>query len=121
MELDQNEFLEFMMLDRGEPQLVTKSELLERVRGYGLAISDRQLTFYVTEGLLPKSIRAGSRAGVYPRKVVSLLSWILRFREMGVPLEAIKELIPVWKFLMKCRNDGVLDLQQFEDGERAMR
>jgi DNA-binding transcriptional MerR regulator len=112
--LDQNDFLEFLMLEPGEPQLVTKSELLEKVKSRGLAISARQLTFYVTEGLLPKSVRVGSRAGVYPLQVVDLLSWILRSREMGIPVEAIKELIPLWKYLMRSRNDGILDLAEFE-------
>jgi DNA-binding transcriptional MerR regulator len=112
--LDQNDFLEFLMLEPGEPHLVTKSELLEKVKERGLAISDRQLTFYVTEGLLPKSVRVGSRAGAYPMQVVNLLSWILRSREMGIPVEAIKELIPLWKYLTRCRNDGILDLAEFE-------
>jgi DNA-binding transcriptional MerR regulator len=112
--LDQNDFLEFLMLEPGEPHLVTKSELLERVRQRGLAISDRQLTFYVSEGLLPKSVRVGSRAGVYPMQVVNLLSWILRSREMGISVEAIKELVPLWKYLTRCRNEGMLDLAEFE-------
>jgi DNA-binding transcriptional MerR regulator len=112
--VDQNDFLEFLQLEHGEPHLVTKSELLERVRQGGYSISDRQLTFYVSEGLLPKSVRVGSRAGAYPAPVVSLLSWILRAREMGVSVEAIKELIPVWKFLMRARKQGLIDLAELE-------
>jgi DNA-binding transcriptional MerR regulator len=112
--VDHSEFLEFLELDGGEPRLVTKSELLAAVRQRGFPISDRQLTFYVTEGLVPKSVRVGSRAGAYPRLVVSLLTWILRFREMGVPIEAIKELVPTWKFLIRSRNEGRLDLAEFE-------
>jgi hypothetical protein len=51
---------------------------------------------------------------VYPKLVVELLAWILRARQMGVPVEAIKELVPVWKFLIGVRGDGLLDLAQFE-------
>jgi hypothetical protein len=54
--VEQNDFLEFLQLEQGEPRLVTKSELLEQIRAQGLTISDRQLTFYVTEGLVPKSV-----------------------------------------------------------------
>jgi DNA-binding transcriptional MerR regulator len=116
--VDQNDFLEFLRLEGGEPHLVTKSELLSMIREEGLTITDRQLTFYVTEGLIPRSVRVGSRAGVYPRLVVELLSWVLRAREMGVPIEAIKELVPVWKFLAGARKEHLLDLAQFEDVAR---
>jgi DNA-binding transcriptional MerR regulator len=112
--VDHSEFLEFLQLGGGEPRLVTKSELLAEVRERGFPISDRQLTFYVSEGLLPRSVRVGSRAGAYPSLVVDLLTWILRFREMGVPIEAIKELLPVWKSLIRARNEGRLDLAEFE-------
>jgi len=111
---DHSEFLEYLQLACGEPRLVTKSELLASVRARALPISDRQLTFYVTEGLLPRSVRVGSRAGAYPKSVVNLLTWILRFRERGVPVEAIKELLPVWKFLVRSRNEGRLELAEFE-------
>lgn len=77
-------------------------------------VSDRQLTFYVSEGLIPKSVRVGTRAGVYPRIVVELLSWILTARDRGVPIEAIKELIPVWKFLVRARRERRMDLMELE-------
>jgi DNA-binding transcriptional MerR regulator len=112
--VDHSEFLEYLQLEGGEPRLITKSELLAEVRERGIPISDRQLTFYVSEGLLPRSVRVGSRAGAYPSLVVSLLTWILRFRETGVPIEAIKELLPVWKFLIRARNEKRLDLAEFE-------
>jgi DNA-binding transcriptional MerR regulator len=114
MALDHNEFLEFLQLEGAEPRLVTKSELLAHVRGLGFPISDRQLTFYVSEGLMPRSVRVGTRAGAYPCLVVSLLTWVLRFREMGVPIEAIKELVPVWKFLVRARSQDRLDLAEFD-------
>lgn len=111
----EHDFLEYLQLAGGdEPQLVTKSELLALVRERGGPISDRQLTFYVSEGLIPKSIRVGSRAGAYPRVVVDLLVWVLRSREQGLSVEAIKELLPVWKLLMRARRDGRLELSELE-------
>ena len=111
----ENDFLEYLQLDVGdEPRLVTKSELLTQVRKRGGSISDRQLTFYVSEGIVPKSVRVGSRAGAYPRAVVNLLVWILRAREQGLSVEAIKELLPVWKFVMRARRDQRLELAELE-------
>jgi len=112
--VDQNEFLEFLQMEAGEFSLVTKSELVAAVRERGFSISDRQLTFYVSEGLLPRSVRVGSRAGAYPRLVISLLTWILRCREMGVPVDAIKELLPVWKYVVRARRDHRVDLAELE-------
>lgn len=111
----ENDFLEYLQLDGGnEPRLVTKSELLAEVRDRGGAISDRQLTFYVSEGLIPKSVRVGSRAGAYPKVVVDLLVWVLRSREQGLSVDAIKELLPVWKFVMTARRERRLDLAELE-------
>lgn len=114
MALEPNGFLEYLELQGGDPELVTKSELISRVRAAGYPVSDRQLTFYVTEGLLPRSVRVGSRAGAYPAIVVQLLKWILRARDGGIPIEALKELLPVWKFLIRARSEKLLDLAELE-------
>lgn len=113
MSLDEDGFMDYLQL-QGSSELVTKSELISEVRRRGNPVSDRQLTFYVSEGLIPKSVRAGTRAGVYPRVVVQLLSWILTARDRGVPIEAIKELIPVWKFLVRARRERRMDLVELE-------
>jgi len=114
MAIEENGFFEYLQLQDGAPDLVTKSELIAQVRAEGYPVSDRQLTFYVSEGLLPRSVRVGSRAGAYPAVVVDLLTWILRARDVGVPLEILKELLPVWKFLMRARSARVLDLGELE-------
>ncbi|WP_019072976.1 MerR family transcriptional regulator [Streptomyces hokutonensis] len=114
MAIEENGFLEYLQLQGGDPDLVTKSELIARVRAEGYRVSDRQLTFYVSEGLLPRSVRVGSRAGAYPAVVVDLLTWVLRARDGGVPIEALKELLPVWKFLVAARNARRLDLGELE-------
>ncbi|MGV9834268.1 helix-turn-helix domain-containing protein [Nocardia niigatensis] len=113
MATTENGFLEYLQLQEGD-QLVTKSELLTAVRKAGLGVTARQLTFYATEGLLPHSVRVGARAGVYPAIVVDLMKWILRARKIGVSIEALRELLPVWKFLIRARSSGRLDLPEFE-------
>jgi DNA-binding transcriptional MerR regulator len=114
MAIEENGFLEYLQLQDGVPDLVTKSQLIARVRAEGYPVSDRQLTFYVSEGLLPRSVRVGSRAGAYPSIVIDLLTWILRARDGGVPIEALKELLPVWKFLVRARTRRELDLGELE-------
>ncbi|AXI78600.1 MerR family transcriptional regulator [Peterkaempfera bronchialis] len=114
MAIEENGFLEYLQLQDGEPDLVTKSELIARVRAEGYPVSDRQLTFYVSERLLPRSVRVGTRAGAYPSIVIDLLTWILRARDGGVPIEALRELLPVWKFLVRARSHRELDLAELE-------
>jgi hypothetical protein len=114
MAIEENGFLEYLQLQGSDPDLVTKSELIAEVRHRGYSIGERQLSFYVTEGILPKSVRVGSRAGAYPRIVVNLLSWVLRARDGGVTVDAIRELLPVWKLLVRARRDKLLDLAELE-------
>lgn len=114
MAIEENGFLEYLQLQGSEPDLVTKSELLAEVRQRGYSIGERQLSFYVSEGILPKSVRVGSRAGAYPRIVVDLLKWVLRARDGGLTVDAIRELLPIWKLLTRARRDKRLDLGELE-------
>lgn len=114
MTMEPNGFFEYLQLQEGEPKLLTKSELITQVRAQGYKVTDRKLTFYAAEGLLPRSVRVGSRAGVYPAVVVELLTWILRARDVGTSMEALKELLPVWKFLIQARSARRLDLAELE-------
>ncbi|TLF56382.1 helix-turn-helix domain-containing protein [Nocardia cyriacigeorgica] len=112
--LEENGFLEYLQLQGDEPDLVTKSELLSRIRKSGYSLSDRQLTFYMTEGLIPRTVRVGTRAGAYPEIVVRLTRWIVAARDAGVSVPALKELLPVWKYLMQVQKAGVLDVGELE-------
>lgn len=114
MAIEENGFLEYLQLQGSEPDLVTKSELIAAVRDRGYSIGERQLSFYVTEGIIPKSVRVGSRAGAYPRIVVQLLTWVLRARDRGLTVESIRELLPVWKLLIRARREDRLDLGELE-------
>lgn len=111
---EENGFLEYLQLQGGRPELVTKSELLTQVRKAGYSLSNRQLTFYMSEGLVPRSVRVGTRAGAYPAIVVHLMTWLLQARDAGTSIEALKELLPVWKFLMRAQQDCVLDIGELE-------
>lgn len=113
MASEENGFLEYLQLQEGN-DLLTKSELITKVRQRGFRISDRQLTFYVSEEILPKSVRVGSRAGVYPVIVAELLTWVLWARDGGTPIEAIRELLPVWKVLIRARKARLLELGELE-------
>lgn len=108
------EFLEYLDI-QADAEFLSKADLLERVRALGGHISPRNLAFYTAEGLVPRSIRVGSRVGAYPRSVASLLVWISRARERGLPLDAIRELTPLWRFLYRAvHKDGELDLSELE-------
>lgn len=105
--------LEYLEL-QGSMKMVNKSQLLERVRRRGVKISDRQLTSLISEGVIPKSVRIGSRTGAWPEIVGDLLSWVLGERDRGLSVEAIRELLPLWKFLMDSYRAGRVSLSEFE-------
>lgn len=111
---DSTLFMEYLEL-QGTLEFVTKSELHEQVRERGGSISDRQITTYVSEGLIPKSARIGSRTGVYPGIIVDLVVWIGDSRKRGMSVESIKELLPLWRHLRRAIvHDQRLDLAEFE-------
>ncbi len=111
--MEGEEVLEYLEL-QDSMEMLTKSQLLEHVRNEGGSISDRQLTTYISEGLVPRSIRVGSRTGAFPRIIGDLLVWISIFRKRGLSIEAIKELLPLWRFLQRSFREGSLDLGEFQ-------
>lgn len=107
------DFLQLLEL-QGNLEMVTKSELLEQVRARGRSVSDRQLTTYMTEGLIPKSARIGSRGGAYPKIAVDQLEFVIRFRRRGMSVNAIKELLPLWRYLFRARITHEISISEFE-------
>ena len=99
---------------QGSADLVTKTELLDAIRSRQLSVSDRTVTYYMTEQILPKAIRVGNRSGAYPRITTELLTWVLRARTSGTSVDAIRELIPVWEFLVRARRSGEVALSELE-------
>ena len=108
-----NDFMELLEL-QGNLEMVSKSELLEKIRSRGQSISDRQLTSYVSEGLIPKSARIGSRGGAYPQITVDLLIFVTHFRHRGLSVNAIRELLPLWRYLRRAIREHEISLREFE-------
>lgn len=105
--------LELLELQRSA-DLVAKSELIEELRSRGCRISERTLTYYATEGLIPAAMRMGRRGVVYPRLAVAQLEFVIRFRDAGQTLEAIKELLPIWRLMHRGVRDKSIDLAELE-------
>jgi DNA-binding transcriptional MerR regulator len=99
---------------QGSAEMVTKSELVQRIRDGGQSISDRNLAYYTSAGLIPPAVRVGSRGGVYPAIVVEQLSWVISARSAQVSMEGIKELLPLWRLLVRGRRDERIDLAEVE-------
>lgn len=108
-----NELTEYLEMQDG-PHFVTKTELRQALRQRGLSISDRNLTYYTTVGLVPPAIRIGGRVGAYPELVVQQLAWVIRARSRGQSIESIKELLPLWRWLIRNRHDRRVDLSELE-------
>lgn len=111
--MEGTELLEYFEL-QGNLDMVSKSDLLEVVRERGGRVTARQLTSWVTEGLLPRSAQIGSKHGAYPKIVVDVVAWIDESRRRGLSVEAIKELLPLWRFLRKGFGARRVDFQEFE-------
>ena len=94
--------------------LVTKADILRSVRASGRSISDRTLTYYSTQGLLPKALRIGARSGAYPKIVEELVCWVIDARERDLPMEAIKELLPLWRYLARAQRSNQFDVAEIE-------
>lgn len=108
-ELDQ--FLELLELDN---HLISKKDVQERVSERGFAVTERQLTTFITERLLPKSIRV-DRSGQLPVLAVDLVCFILGARKCSLSFGAIRELVPVWLFMQRCvLEEKCLDLNKLE-------
>jgi DNA-binding transcriptional MerR regulator len=113
-----NDFMALLQL-QDSLDLVTKTELMDLARQNGTPVSDRQLTALASDGLIPKSARIGSRSGAYPRVVVEQLSFVKRWRGRGLSVTAVKELLPIWRYMQRARRDREVSLSEFEYIARA--
>jgi len=110
---ERSKFLAYLEL-QGSEELITKSDLIAYARDHGESISDRNISYYTAQRILPQAVRAGSRAGVYPGIVGQLLVWVLRSRKFGFSIDAIRDLLPVWELLVSARRDGTVDIAELE-------
>lgn len=109
-------FWELLRL-QGHNRMITKKDLLEKLRNDGWHVGERQLTTYISEGLVPKSARLGRRTGVFPELVVDLVASICYARSAHVSFAAIRQLAPVWRFLKASilRDPPEIDLARLEE------
>jgi DNA-binding transcriptional MerR regulator len=108
-----DDFMELLEL-QGNLNMITKTQLLESTRKHGPGITDRQLTSFVSDGLLPKSARIGSRGGAYPALVEDQLYFVRSFRKRGLSVQAVKELLPLWRYMKRAIRDHEVSLSEFE-------
>jgi len=108
-----SELMEYLEM-QDSTEMVTKTELRQALRGRGQTISDRNLTYYASIGLVPLAVRVGTRSGAYPRVVIEQLSWVIAARSRGLSIDAIKELLPLWRWLVSNRTRECIDLNEFE-------
>jgi DNA-binding transcriptional MerR regulator len=94
--------------------LISKTELIATIRERGLSVTDRTLTYYSSEGLIPPSIRVGARGAAYPFLTCDLLTWILGSRDRSVSIDALRELKPLWLSLYAAQFEGVIELDHLE-------
>lgn len=104
---------------QGSVEMITKTELLQYVRDHGAKLGDRNLLYYHSEGLLPSAVRIGTRQGVYMAIAAEQALWLVRSRERGLSIEAIKQLLTVWKLLVRSRREQVMDVAEIEYVARA--
>lgn len=108
-----DDFMELMEL-QGNLDMITKTELLASTRVHGAGVTDRQLTSFVSDGLLPKSARIGSRGGAYPALVQEQLNFVKRYRKRGLSVQSVKELLPLWRYMKRAIRDHEVSLSEFE-------
>ncbi len=108
-----DDFMELLEL-QDNLDMITKTELLERTRERGAPISDRQLTALVSEGLIPQSARIGSRGGAYPALVAEQLWFVKKYRSRGLSVKAVKELLPLWRYMKRAIRDHEISLPEFQ-------
>lgn len=95
---DSDAFLDLIRL-QGHNQMVTKTELLHTLHERGVPVGSRALATFINERVVPKSARLGSRSGLFPALVVELVAWVHNQRAMSVSYAAIRDLLPVWRYL----------------------
>jgi DNA-binding transcriptional MerR regulator len=99
---------------------ITPTELAELLREHGRAVSRRTLSFWQGEGLIPAALRVGARGGVYPYAVVDLAVFIADARDRGCSVDTIRELLPLWRYLIAAEANGHVELAELERRARAL-
>ncbi|MDP9357099.1 MAG: MerR family transcriptional regulator [Chloroflexota bacterium] len=78
--------------DPSPEDLITRDELIDRLREAGIPITTRELRYWETEGALPRPVKrshTGAIRAVYPTWVLRLIPRLRTLRHQGVPLPEI--------------------------------
>lgn len=110
---DETDFLELLKL-QDSLDLVTKSEVIEWAKKHHLTLTNRRLTSLIAEGLLPKTARIGSRGGAFPKMVQEQLRFVIRWRDRGLSVSALRELLPVWRYMVRAVRQHEVDIALLE-------
>jgi DNA-binding transcriptional MerR regulator len=76
-----------------EPALLSRDELLGRLRAWRIEATERDLRFWEYEGVLPRSIRrshGGAVRAVYPAWYANLVQRVRYLQREGYPLDQIR-------------------------------
>jgi len=111
-------FMELMRLQDSDV-MISRPELRDGIRAHGRNLPERTLAYYTDEGLLPKAARFG-RAAAYPGIMVELTLFVVDARERGLSVDAVRQLVTLWKVLVGERQKlGQLRLATLEDTART--
>ncbi len=110
---EESDFMELLQL-QGTLDMVTKSDMLEWAKGEDLPVTQRQLTSLMADRLLPKTARIGSRGGAFPKITEEQLRFVLRCRSRGMSVAAVRELIPVWRYMVGAVARSELSISELE-------
>jgi hypothetical protein len=110
---EEGDFLDLLQL-QDNLDMISKSELLDWAKENRLSLTDRKLTSLMAEGLLPKTARIGSRGGAFPKIAERQLWFVLRCRDRGISVAAVRELIPVWRYLLRAVRDREVVIGELE-------
>src|SRR4051812_529584 len=81
----------------GEPRLITRAEVLERVAQFGGEVSERTLRFWETAGVLPRPERRSHQGvvqAVYPEWFPTLVAAAYGARQRGRSVPQLAEAMP---------------------------
>ena len=92
-EAKQETWLDWLAPDQPEPKpLITREELVERIRKLGVKASPGDLRYWEAAGILPRAVKRwhdGATRALYPEWMPYLVVSLREYQHEGLPLEEI--------------------------------